>query len=198
MEENLNVLTDLELITMAKEGSSTATEILLKKYESLVLAVCNSYFVKVSSALTIDKDVVIQDGRVGLLNAINTYDECKEASFKTYAKVCISNKVINTLKKQTKDGMSFNTVSLDSFTEEIDEIQIPSTENTEEEVIFKSLFEDLSSKENSNFSDFERMVLRELVSGLSYKEIALELDKSPKSIDNTIQRLKKKIYAYLK
>ncbi|MCQ2554545.1 MAG: sigma-70 family RNA polymerase sigma factor [Clostridia bacterium] len=198
MEEKLNVLTDHELIKMAQEGSKTATDILLKKYEKLVLKVSHSYFLNVASSLSIDCDVVFQEGRLGLHDAVKTYDLSKDTSFMTYASTCISHRVINNLKKQTKDSIPFESVSMDE-TNGTDEIfQLASGDNTEEEVLLNSFFEELNRKDSELFSDFERIVLRELISGLSYREIAKELDKTPKSIDNTIQRLKKKIYAYLR
>ena len=115
MKDNLNVLTDLELITIAKEGSETATEILIKKYDELVKFIANSYIKKVDNQ-SVDEDVIIQDGRLGLLNAIKTFKEDKKASFKTYASRCIQNSVINSLKKST--NINLNLVSLDEEDED--------------------------------------------------------------------------------
>lgn len=194
MKDNLNVLTDLELIIIAKEGSETATEILLKKYDELVRFIANSYIAKVNKKL-VDEDVITQDGRLGLLNAIKTFKEDKKTSFKTYASQCIKNSVINSLKKST--NVNLNLESLDEEDEDGLIHQVASEYNTEEDVLLNDLFNSLISKESKVFSEFEKTVLGELIRGNSYKEIAKNLDKSPKSIDNTIQRIKKKMSAYI-
>lgn len=191
MDNKYNVLTDQELIQIAHEGSETATEILIKKYDELVRYIANSYFSKIDRAI-IDEDVVVQDGRLGLLNAIRSFDDEKEAGFKTYASRCISNSIINSLKKSTNINMNLKSLDEEDFM-----YQVASEYSTEEDVLLNDLFNSLISKESKVFSEFEKTVLGELIRGNGYKEIAKKLDKTPKSIDNTIQRIKKKMSVYI-
>lgn len=194
MEDKINILTDSELVKMAQEGSETATEILIKKYDGLVSYIASSYVFNLKDNV-IDKEVILQEGRVGILNAIKTFDESKNIKFKTYVSTCISNRVINAIKKETNSKIDF--LSLDGILEGEKEVQIASNLNTEEDVLFNELFNSILSKESKVFSSFERTVLIELLRGLSYKEIAENLEKTPKQIDNTIQRIKKKVTLYI-
>ena len=194
MEENLIVLTDSELVKMGQEGSETAIEILIKKYEPIITYISNSYITSFKDNL-IDMDVIYQEGRLGILDAINSFDSNKNASFKTYASRCINNRVINGLKK--KANINSNIKSLDEFMEDDSSLQIASNINIEEDVLLNEIFNSLTSKDSKVFSKFEKTVLIELLRGLNYKEIAESLEKTPKQIDNTIQRIKKKVSSYL-
>lgn len=158
---------------------------IIKSYKSNVEMIAMKY---ISSPM--EKDDLIQEGMIGLLAAINSFNEEKNTSFSTYASRCIDNSIQSALRKfsRMKDIPQNNLVSLED--ENIDTHYILSAEDeflAKESVsnLTKALYEDLST--------FENEVLRLFMIGCSYTEIANKLDKNPKAIDNAIQRIRKKL-----
>ena len=92
--ENLLILTDEQLVLMAREGSETAEEILIEKYKGLVRAKAKAYFIAGAEA-----EDVVQEGMIGLMKAVRSFDEGREASFKTYAGTCINNQILKAIRK---------------------------------------------------------------------------------------------------
>lgn len=98
MEFNqLHILTDEQLVKMAQEGSETAQEILLEKYKSIVKLKAKDYYIVGS-----DSEDVIQEGMIGLFKAIRGYDEDRDASFRTFAEMCINNQLVSAIKKANR------------------------------------------------------------------------------------------------
>ena len=198
--ENLLILTDEQLVLMAKEGSETAEEILIEKYKGLVRARAKAYFIAGAEA-----EDVVQEGMIGLVKAIRSFDGDREASFKTYAGTCISNQIIKAIRKAEReknqalnDAISLNNQLGDDASLTVgDVLKASMFDEPEEQVIYEDTLERLGNLSRKIFSPFEAKVLRAKIAGKNYQEIAVELGKSPKTIDNALQRIRKKIMNFL-
>ena len=187
--------TDNELILLSREGNSQAEEELAKRYIKSVRICARPYFLAGG-----DSEDLIQEGMLGLLSAIRTYNLSSQASFKTYAEQCIHNRIFSAIESASRfKHMPLNQgVSLDDFCEMLSvnsttNYDYPSYRETEEEVLAKEDSSDLATDKNNILSNFEKSVLEMYLQGLSYKEIALRLNKTEKSIDNAVQRIRKKM-----
>lgn len=199
--ENLLILTDEQLVLMAREGSETAEEILIEKYKGLVRARAKAYFIAGAEA-----EDVVQEGMIGLVKAIRSFDAEREASFKTYAGTCISNQIIKAIRKaeREKSQVLNDAISLNNRLGEDEEsltvediLKASMFDEPEEQVIYEDTLERLGNLSRQIFSPFEAQVLRAKIAGKTYQEIAEELKKSPKTIDNALQRIRKKIMNFL-
>ncbi len=199
--ENLMILTDEQLVLMAQEGSETAEEILIDKYKGLVRAKAKAYFIAGAEA-----EDVIQEGMIGLIKAIRNFDKSREASFKTFAGTCINNQIIKAIRKADRnksialnDALSLNDrVSGEADSLTIGDIVKASMINEPEEtVIFEDTISRLIRFQDTAFSDMEKEVLIRKLRGQSYTEIARDMNKSPKTIDNATQRIRRKIIDFL-
>ena len=199
--ENLLILTDEQLVLMAREGSETAEEILIEKYKGLVRAKSKAYFIAGAEA-----EDVVQEGMIGLMKAVRSFDANREASFKTYAGTCINNQILKAIRKaeREKNQPLNDAISLDNHLGEKDEnltigdiIKGSMFDEPEEKVIYEDTLERLGNISRQIFSPMEAKVLRAKIAGKNYQEIAEELGKSPKAIDNALQRIRKKIMAFL-
>ena len=199
--ENLLILTDEQLVLMAREGSETAEEILIEKYKGLVRTKSKAYFIAGAEA-----EDVVQEGMIGLMKAVRSFDADREASFKTYASTCINNQIIKAIRKaeREKNQPLNDAISLDNHLREKDDdltigdiLKASMFDEPEEKVIYEDTLERLKSISKQIFSPLEAQVLRAKIAGKNYQEIAEELEKSPKTIDNAIQRIRKKIMTFL-
>ncbi len=200
-KENYNILTDEEMVKMAQEGSGTAEEFLIKKYKDLVKKKSSTYFI-----IGGDKEDVIQEGMIGIFKAIHGYDENKEASFKTFAEVCINRQIISAIRtaNMQKHQILNESLSLSSDNDpegeqKTLEERLPSSNIDDPEALMLIKEVGLYLREDSDeiFSSLEKKVWDKMLQGKKYQEIAEELGKSNKAVDNAMQRIKKKIYAYL-
>ena len=198
---NLHILTDEQLVKMSQEGSETAEELLIEKYKSLVKNKAKAYYITGS-----DNEDVMQEGMIGLFKAIRSYDANKEAAFKTYADTCINSQIITAIKKANRrkhqplnESISLNCEVNDGDGETtMQDVLEGSGENDPEAMaLAREVAESLQEIGNEIFSEFEWKVWSEKLKGRDYNEIAESLRRSPKSIDNALQRIKKKILAYL-
>ena len=199
--ENLLILTDEQLVLMAREGSETAEEILIEKYKGLVRAKAKAYFIAGAEA-----EDVVQEGMIGLMKAVRSFDADREASFKTYAGTCINNQILKAIRKaeREKNQPLNDAISLDNHLGEKDEnltigdiLKASMFDEPEEKVIYEDTLLRLKGLSRNIFSPLEAQVLRAKIAGKNYQEIAEELGKSPKTIDNALQRIRKKIMAFL-
>lgn len=197
----LHILTDEQLVKMAQEGSETAEEILIEKYKNLVKSKSKLYYI-----VGADSEDVVQEGMIGLFKAIRGYNEDKEASFKTYAEMCVNSQILTAIKKANRlKHQPLN--EFVSFSKEVEEGERDATlgdvlrashaNEPEELMLLKEVVHYLKAYDSGLFSDFEWKVWTEKLKGKSYLEISEALEKSPKSIDNALQRIKKKLVAYL-
>ncbi|MDF2656130.1 MAG: polymerase factor sigma-70 [Bacillota bacterium] len=201
MEKNYEEFTDEELVILAQEGDANAEEFLIRKYKDVVRSKAHLYFM-----VGADSEDIVQEGMIGIFKAIRSYNKDRQASFHTFAEICINRQIITAIKRATRLKHSpLNTsVSLskplsdlepDTTLEEI----LSSNSNTDPEALFL-LKEDMGYIEGNGseiFSDLELSVWNEYLKGKSYHKIAEITGKSPKAIDNAIQRTKRKLELYL-
>lgn len=191
------------LFDMISESNEEVRNSLYEKYKPMIKFLVNKYY-QTASKYGLDYNDLIQEANVGFTDALNSYDETKDASLKTFISLCINRKLINAIRKvQTaKNQMELSNLSLDyDYNKEglplIDVIGdvnadplLKFSEKEEEKVLLSKIKKDLSTSEQEVFNL--------LLKGLSYKEIAKILDKNEKQIDNTIQRIRNKVKNILK
>ncbi len=196
----VHILTDEQLAKMAQEGSTTAEEILIEKYKGIARAKTKIYYIVGAEA-----EDVVQEGMIGLFKAIRSYDPEREASFKTYADTCVNSQIITAIKKANRmkhqplnESLSLSKTVIDGDWETTAENLLHDSEenNPESLTLVREVVECLKAQDSGIFSDFEWRVWSEKLKGRSYTEIATLLDKSPKSIDNALQRIKKKVIRF--
>ena len=194
---------DEELVLMAQNGDDAAQEYLLDKYKSLVRAKSRAYFL-----IGADSEDIIQEGMIGLYKAVRDYNEEKNTSFRSFAELCVNRQMITAIKAATRQKhqplnsyVSLNKPVYEEESEQtyMDFLQGDSSALLNPEALLigqenKSFLEDQMVK---NLSSFETRVLVLYLQGRSYFEIAHVLDKPEKSIDNALQRVKKKLEKFL-
>jgi RNA polymerase sporulation-specific sigma factor len=200
-KDNYNILTDEELVTMAQEGSATAEEFLINKYKDLVKKKSSTYFI-----IGGDKEDVIQEGMIGIFKAIREFNHEKNASFKTFAELCINRQIISAIRKANlqKHQILNESVSLsndellqDGNTPLGELITAKNDENPEDLMLMKEIVETFTMDCEEIFSPLEKKIFGKMLRGKNYREIAAEIHRTNKTVDNAIQRIKKKIYGYL-
>lgn len=188
---------DYELVDMAKRGDIQAINNLIEKYSIMVKAKAKTYFL-----VGADKEDIIQEGLIGLYKAIRDYDEDKTCSFRHFADICVTRQIITAIKTATRQKhIPLNTyISLNRpmFEEEsertlYDMVTTSLDDDPEGLVIDKESYRLIENKIKKALSRFEEEVFVRYLSGQSYSDIALSLDKDAKSVDNAIQRVKKKL-----
>jgi RNA polymerase sporulation-specific sigma factor len=187
MRKDLTEMKDEQLLLEIKKGSEEAMDLLLSRYFPLVKYGIRRYFLTGGE----DEDL-LQEGYIGLFKAVQTYDETKNDVFYPFAKMCIENQLRTAVTASNrKKHLPLNT-SVPMDAEENHEFQ--SMEGNPEEIILaKELEADRAEMIEERLSPFEQKVVCLYLDGLSYMEIAEQLGKTPKSIDNAIQRVKKKL-----
>nr|WP_206702216.1 RNA polymerase sporulation sigma factor SigH [Bacillus vallismortis] len=192
---------DEQVIEKVHVGDSDALDYLITKYRNFVRAKARSYFL-----IGADREDIIQEGMIGLYKSIRDFKEDKLTSFKAFAELCITRQIITAIKTATRQKhIPLNSyVSLDKpiFDEEsdrtlLDVISGAKTLNPEEMIINQEEFDDIEMKMGELLSDLERKVLVLYLDGRSYQEISDELNRHVKSIDNALQRVKRKLEKYL-
>lgn len=192
---------DEEIAILASDGQENATDYLLSKYRSVVLAKARKYFL-----IGADKEDIIQEGMIGLFKAVRDYKTENETSFSTFANLCITRQILTAVKSATrKKHIPLNTyISLDkTINDDENETTLIETlidefeQSPEDIVINKEIFSKTEKIIFSILSKFETQVLMKYLEGKSYSDIATILNKSEKSIDNALQRIKKKIEKYI-
>ena len=192
-----NNKSDEEVVYEAKKGNTNAEEYLIAKYENFVKLKSKSYFL-----IGADKEDIYQEGMIGLYKAIRDFKVDKISSFKAFAELCITRQIITAIKTATRQKhIPLNTyISLNKpiYEEESDRTLIDvlselKINDPEELIIGKEQLEHIEEKMEEVLSDLEKEVLQAYLDGKSYQEIAADLDRQAKSIDNALQRVKKKL-----
>lgn len=192
---------DEQLVDAVREGDSEALEYLINKYRNFVRAKARSYFL-----IGADREDIVQEGMIGLYKAIRDFKGDKLASFKAFAELCITRQIITAIKTATRQKhIPLNSyVSLDKpiYDEDsdrtlLDVIGGSRVSDPEELIINQEEFVGLEDMMSEILSDLERKVLMLYLDGRSYQEIAVDLDRHVKSIDNALQRVKRKLERYL-
>ncbi len=182
---------DEELVAKKNDGDKYAEECLYKRYTYVVKRITSSFFI-----IGGGKDDLFQEAMIGLIKAVNSYDRKFGSKFRTYAEVCVRRQVISAIRK-TNTHMFKNVSLYDCIETENDSPVFDyyfSSETLNPEIVYineeeKNLYYELARK---LLSKFEIEVLTEYEEGKSYEEISLVLNKSIKSIDNALQRVKRK------
>ena len=188
---------DEEVVDEAKKGDYRAQEYLISKYENFVKAKAKSYFL-----IGADKEDIYQEGMIGLYKAIRDFKADRLTSFKAFAEICVTRQIITAIKTATRQKhIPLNTyVSLNKpiYEEEsdrtlIDVISEFKITDPEELIIGKEQLQHIEGEMAKVLSDLEMEVLQSYLDGKSYQEIACDLDRQAKSIDNALQRVKRKL-----
>lgn len=186
----------------AKAGNNKAQEYLIFKYENFVKAKAKSYFL-----IGADKEDIYQEGMIGLYKAIRDFNPEKSTSFKAFAEICVTRQIITAIKTATRQKhIPLNTyVSLNKpiYEEEsertlLDVLSGLKISDPEELMISKEQMHFIEEKISEVLSGLERKVLTSYLDGKSYQEIACDLERHSKSIDNALQRVKRKLEKCLK
>ncbi len=195
------VQNDEDIVEAVRNGDSEALEYLINKYRSFVRAKARSYFL-----IGADREDIIQEGMIGLYKSIRDFRGDKLASFKAFAELCITRQIITAIKTATRQKhIPLNSyVSLDKpiYDEDSDRTLLDvicgsRVCDPEELIINQEEFVGLEDKMSEILSDLERKVLMLYLDGRSYQEIAVDLNRHVKSIDNALQRVKRKLERYL-
>ncbi|HOQ08608.1 MAG TPA: RNA polymerase sporulation sigma factor SigH [Syntrophomonadaceae bacterium] len=194
-------MSDEEIVELAQQGDQAAVEYLVDKYRNFVRAKARSYFL-----IGADKEDIIQEGMIGLFKAIRDYKTDKLTSFRAFAELCITRQIITAIKTATRQKHiplnSYVSLNKPIYDEESDRtlMDILSTTkitNPEEIIISREEFIFIERKMGEILSSLEWKVLMAYLEGKSYQEIAVELKRHVKSIDNALQRVKRKLEKYL-
>ncbi len=187
---------DKILLEEIKHGNNEALNKLLDKYKELVNMKVGKYFI-----IGAEKEDIYQEGMIGLYKAIKSFDSAKENSFKTFANLCIERQLITAIKTSNRQKhmplnsyLSLNATAYDddNDTSLIEIFNSKTVEDPLETLTKKEYFKSVEDKIEENLSDFEKQVLHRYARGESYVTIAEKLDSPVKSIDNAIQRIRKK------
>ena len=197
----MKAMNDQEMVIRAQQGDLEAEESLMRKYKEIVKIKSRYYYMAGA-----DEDDVVQEGMIGLLKAIRQYDPEKEVSFATFAGVCITRQIISAIRMadREKHKVLNPSVSLSKPVggeeEDVtlaDTLMVSGGESPEALLVVKDLAYYIMHNEGNVFSEFEMQVLNEMVRDNDYEKIARRLKRSSKSVDNAMQRIKKKVIRYL-
>lgn len=196
-----SVLLDEDIVSMAQLGDNEAQEYLINKYKNFVRAKARSYFL-----IGADKEDIIQEGMIGLYKAIRDFKGDKLSSFRAFAELCVTRQIITAIKTATRQKhiplnsyVSLNKPIYDEDSDRtlLDIISGSQVTDPEELIISREEFDDIEGKMCEILSSLEWEVLMSYLEGKSYQEIARDLRRHVKSIDNALQRVKRKLERYL-
>jgi RNA polymerase sporulation-specific sigma factor len=197
----LSQMLDEEIVESARDGNHQALEHLINKYRNFVRAKARSYFL-----IGADREDIIQEGMIGLYKAIRDFRSDKLSSFRAFAELCITRQIITAIKTATRQKhiplnsyVSLNKPIYDEDSDRtlLDVLSGSKITDPEELIISREEFGDIEEKMGEILSDLEWRVLMSYLDGKSYQEIALDLGRHVKSIDNALQRVKRKLERYL-
>ncbi len=192
---------DEEIVEQARNGDNVALEFLINKYKNFVRAKARSYFL-----IGADREDIIQEGMIGLYKAIRDFRSDKLSSFRAFAELCVTRQIITAIKTATRQKhiplnsyVSLNKPIYDEDSDRtlLDVISGSKITDPEELIISQEEFDDIEQKMYEILSDLEWDVLMAYLDGKSYQEIADDLNRHVKSVDNALQRVKRKLERYL-
>ena len=193
-----NQLSDEKIVSLIKEGDEKALSYLLEKYKNLVNTKVGKYFI-----IGAEKEDIVQEGMIGLFKAIQNFNQEKQNTFKSFANICIERQLITAIKSSNRQKhmplnsyLSLNTAAYDNNEEDsvelIDTFNSKTIEDPLETVMKKEYYKEIENAVNKSLSKFEKQVLDRFIKGESYTIIAQKLEAPVKSVDNAIQRIRKK------
>lgn len=191
---------DDEVAILAQEGDGQALVFLLDKYKNFVRAKARSYFL-----IGADHEDIVQEGMIGLYKAIRDYKADKQTSFRAFAELCVKRQIITAIKTATRQKHvplnSYVSLNKPLYDEESDRTLLDVIEgrvtNPEDLFISQEGMDHIQRQIDTLLSDFEKQVLEAFLDGKSYQEIAELLGRHVKSIDNALQRVKRKLMHFL-
>jgi RNA polymerase sporulation-specific sigma factor len=192
-----NGMMDEDLVRYARGGSHQATEHLLTKYRNVVEGKARSYFL-----IGADHEDIVQEGMIGLFKAIRDFRDDRLLPFRAFAELCISRQIFTAIKAATRQKhiplnqyVSLHASLFDGESDRtlLDTLAESDTSDPEAVVMTQQFSDDLKRRIRRDLSDLESAVLKKHLEGKSYQEIAGELARGVKSIDNALQRAKRKI-----
>ena len=193
---------DEEVVKLAQDADGAALEYLLNKYKNFVRTKARSYFL-----IGADHEDIVQEGMIGLYKSIRDYRRDKQKSFRAFAELCITRQIITAIKTATRQKhiplnsyVSLNRPIYDEDSDRtlLDVITEEAPTNPEEMLIDREDLSVIEGRIGEMLSDLEKQVLVRYVEGKSYAEISEEMGRHVKSIDNALQRIKRKLLKYLK
>ncbi|HQD77108.1 MAG: RNA polymerase sporulation sigma factor SigH [Peptococcaceae bacterium MAG4] len=199
--DGYQALVDEDVVEFAREGDDAALEYLINKYKNFVRAKARSYFL-----IGADREDIIQEGMIGLYKAIRDFRLDKLSSFRAFAELCITRQIITAIKTATRQKhiplnsyVSLNKPIYDEDSDRtlLDVLSGSKITDPEELIISREEFDDIEEKMGEILSSLEWKVLMSYLEGKSYQEIAEDLHRHVKSIDNALQRVKRKLERYL-
>lgn len=175
------------LLTAAQSGDRRAEGALITRYTRLVRACARPLFLAGG-----DSEDLVQEGLLGLLDAIREFDNCRDAAFPTYAQVCIQNRLRSAVRSAARAKHMVLNAAVPWEEHEASE-GTPGPENPEDVVIAREARQEEMDRLRRALSPFEAEVLAQYLDGSSYQEIALATGKPPKAVDNAVQRIRRKL-----
>jgi len=194
-------MTDEDIVCEATNGDHEALEYIINKYKNFVKSKARSYFL-----IGADREDIIQEGMIGLYKAIRDFNPDRLASFRAFAELCVTRQIITAIKTATRQKhiplnsyVSLNKPLYDEDSDRtlMDIISGVKISDPEELIISQEEFEEIEDKMGEILSKLEWQVLVSYLGGKSYQEIACELKRHVKSIDNALQRVKRKLEKHL-
>ena len=189
-------MTDEDLIEKIKSGDKSAQNALFDRYKDIVNMKANKFYI-----IGAEREDMAQEGLIGLYKAIKSFDNTKQISFKTFANLCIERQLITAIKSSNRQkniplnsSFSLNLSAYDEGddTEVLDILDTKTAEDPLDTITKREYFEYVENKIEESLSSFEKQVLNRYIQGESYNDIAEKLDTPIKSVDNAIQRIRKK------
>lgn len=191
-----NKLSDEEIIKQINLGDKFALDYIMEKYKDVVNIKVSKYFI-----IGAEKEDIIQEGLIGLYKAIKNFDTTKENSFKTFANLCIERQLITAIKTSNRQKHmplnSYLSLNKSAYEDEeaesvLDVFESNQIEDPLDTITKKEYYVEIENAIDKSLSDFEKQVLNRFAKGESYVQIADKLNTPVKSVDNAIQRIRKK------
>lgn len=191
------LMTDEQLVEQIKNNDKKALEYLMDKYINFVYLKAKPYFI-----VGAEKQDIVQEGLIGLYKAIKSFNNEKQSSFRVFADLCIRRQIISAIKMSTRQKQLplNNCLSLNSTFEDengdkalVDILENKIAPDPSDTIANKEMFLTVKNKISNILSDFEKTVLDRHLCGYTYTQIATSLEVEPKSVDNAMQRIKKKM-----
>lgn len=194
--DEYNKIGDEEIIKLIKSGDKSALDFIMNKYKEVVNIKVSKYFI-----IGAEKEDIVQEGLIGLYKAIKNFDPEKENSFKTFANLCIERQLITAIKTSNRQkhmplnsylSLNMSAYEDDEADEVIDVFDSNQIEDPLDTITKKEYYMEIENAIDKSLSDFEKKVLNRFAKGESYVQIADRLNTPVKSVDNAIQRIRKK------
>ena len=193
-------MADEDVVTLAQNGDGEALVFLLNKYKNFVRSKARSYFL-----IGADHEDIVQEGMIGLYKSIRDFQPSRLASFRSFAELCVKRQIITAIKAATRQKHvplnSYVSLNKPLYDEESDRTLLDVIEgrvtNPEDLYISKEDLKGIHAQMDLLLSDLEKQVLEAFMDGKSYQEIADNLGRHVKSIDNALQRVKRKLYKFM-